>query len=114
MAADSPNVWTFLIAIVTLLGVIAGPLVNWLITKGQTSTIKQDNAEAAKEVKADLAVAKAEIKGHADVREAKLDAVAQKVAVTEVMVNGDRAAKEARIKKLEARLRDKGVDPDND
>lgn len=107
----TPEAWKFAELVLTLLVV---PAVMWFLNNRQTSAIKQDNAEAAKEVKADLAVAKAEIKGHADVREAKLDAVAQKVAVTEVLVNGDRAAKEARIRKLEAKLRAKGGDPDDE
>lgn len=40
----------------------------------------------------------------------KLDKIAEVAAKTETLVNGDRAAKEERIRWLESKLRDAGLD----
>jgi hypothetical protein len=118
-----PNVWTFLISIVTLAGVIAAPLMTWLLNRQQTTKItagqdqlkedvKQDAAIRAQEVKADLKLAANEIKQETAIANVKIEAVHQVAANTEKLANGDRTAKEQEIKRLRASMRAKGLDPD--
>lgn len=109
----SDAAWKFAELVLTLLVV---PVVMWFLNRKQTTAIKADNAEAAKEVKAELATAKTELKQEAaataaDVA-AKIEAVQEVATETKKIANGDRAAKEAEIRRLRAKMRDKGHDPD--
>jgi hypothetical protein len=118
--------WDFLEKILTLLIV---PAAMWYLNQKQTSkitkqvdaqteTIKENAVVAAQEVKAELAVAKIELQQEAAVVAAdvaaKIDAVHETAAETKKIANGDRAAKEAEIRRLRSKMRDKGLDPDND
>lgn len=118
--------WDFLDKVLTLLII---PAVMWYLNQKQTSKItagqeqlKQDvthdAANRADEVKAELAVAKIEIKQEAAVAAAdvaaKLDAVHETAVETKKLANGDRTAKEQEIRRLRAKMRDKGLDPDGD
>jgi GH24 family phage-related lysozyme (muramidase) len=109
----SGDAWKFAELVLTLLVV---PVVMWFLNRKQTTAIKADNAQAAKEVKADLAVAKIELKQEQAVATAEVMAevkAVQEVATeTKKIANGDRAAKEAEIRRLRAKMRDKGHDPD--
>jgi hypothetical protein len=90
--ASGTNIWDVAVAFfaaVSAIGVIVGPIIA---------------NRRAREVKADLGVAKQELKDDAAVREVKLDAVHS-------LVNGDRLAKQQRIEALESKLRDHGIDP---
>ena len=79
------NLWGVLSLIIT---VVLGPVVMHFLNRRQTKEIKTELQAGA----------------------ATLTSVEQTVAKTEVLVNGDRAAKEARIKELEAKLREHGLD----
>lgn len=49
--SDSPaNVWTFLIAVVTLVGVVATPIVNWFFTQRQTRAVSANLAVGEKKI----------------------------------------------------------------
>jgi hypothetical protein len=92
---STTNLWDFLSTLATVAIPAAVTVVTYRLTRKST---KAD----AQEVKEELAVAKTELKQDAAVREAKLDTV-------HTLVNGDRAAKEARILALESKLRDHGI-----
>lgn len=90
MTENPANVWTFLIAVVTLVGVVATPIVNWFLTERQT-----------KKVSANLAVGE------------------KKINEVHDLVNGQRQDLERLVAELRAtnrvlaaRLRALGVDPD--
>jgi hypothetical protein len=111
----SPEAWNFLEKCLTLLIV---PVVMWYLNRVQTAKIAKTQAEAATEVKTELAVAKTELKQHADVREAKLDAVAEAVVVAvdaavgaEKAANGNLEKRDRRIADLERQLLKKGIKP---
>jgi biopolymer transport protein ExbD len=80
------NVWAFLGLVVT---VVVGPAVMWFLTQRQTRALTRELDKGAD----------------------KLEAVHRTTTKTEVLVNGDRQAKEERIRQLEARLRQAGIDP---
>lgn len=114
--------WDFLDKVLTLLVI---PAVMWYlnykqtgkITAGQTQLKKdvtEDAAVRADEVKAELAVAKIELKQDAADVAAKLEAVHETAAETKKIANGDRAMKEQEIRRLRAKMRAKGLDPDED
>jgi predicted histidine transporter YuiF (NhaC family) len=79
---------------IALIQMVGTAFAVWLAYRQTRKSTKED----AKEVKAELAV----VQQKAEVREEKLDAVHS-------LVNGDRAAKEARIQALESKLRDHGI-----
>lgn len=89
---DSPVVIAFLTVTLPL-------LVNQYL---QAKKTRSDAKDTALEVKADLHAAKADLQAQGLERKEKLESVA-------VLVNGERAAKELRIRELEARLRQHGV-----
>lgn len=82
----SDAAWKFLEVLVV---VLIGPAVMIILNNRQTTKIQT----------------------RADVREAKLDEVAVKVAKTETIVNGEKTAREQRIKALENQLRQAGHEP---
>lgn len=90
---DSPVVIAFLTVTLPL-------LVNQWFQAKKTRDVAKSTAD---EVKADLTIAKTEIQADAQVRKETLNTV-------ERHVNGDRAAKEARIRVLEAKLREHGIE----
>jgi hypothetical protein len=103
----SPEAWNFLEKCLTLLIV---PVVMWYLNRVQTAKIAKTQAEAATEVKTELAVAKTELKQHADVREAKLVAVDAAVGA-EKAANGNLEKRDRRIADLERQLLKKGIKP---
>lgn len=116
----SPQAWDFLEKCLTLLVV---PAVMWYLNQKQTvritagqeklkQAVTKDAAERADEVKAELANAKIELKQESAVVAARIDAVHETAAETKKLANGDRSAKEQEIRRLRAKMRDNGLDPD--
>jgi hypothetical protein len=95
----SAEAWDFLKVLVTL---VVAPAVMWYLNRQQTEKIAQTQQAAAVEVKKEVAVAARKLEAKADVREAKLDRVEEKV-------NGNLEVRDARIRALEAKLRDHGI-----
>ena len=88
----SAEAWDFLKVLVTL---VVAPAVMWYLNRKQTEKIAETQKIAAKEVKKEVAVA-------AIVAADALDRVEQKV-------NGNLEVRDARIRELEAKLRDHGI-----
>jgi threonine/homoserine/homoserine lactone efflux protein len=87
---------------IALIQMIGTAFAVWLAYRQNRKTTEAK----AVEVKEELHTASA-------AQAAKLDEVHQTAARTEVLVNGDRAAKEQRIKELEGKMRAKGLNPDD-
>jgi hypothetical protein len=90
----SDAAWNFLGLVVSL---VVAPSVMWMLNRIQTAKIAKTQENAAKEVKAEVAVA-------AKVASVQLERVEEKV-------NGNLEVRDARIRLLESKLRDNGIDP---
>jgi hypothetical protein len=88
----SAEAWDFAKLVVTL---VVAPAVMWKLNQIQTAKIAKTQADAAKEVKKEVAVA-------ADLAAASLERVEEKV-------NGNLEVRDARIRLLESKLRDHGI-----